>query len=275
MSNRWCVIKIGGELASDVERLARSVGTSIRRLQQANVKVLMVHGGGPQATALSRALALTPTLVKGQRVTDEATLEVMKMALAGQASVDVARALRKAQITALCTSGVSGSLLTAARRPPVVDTATGESVDYGWVGDVKSVNVSLLESLFSCGVVPVVASLAGDDSGNIYNVNADTVACGLAKALNAAVLFLVSNVAGVLRDKADPTSRIAHLPAPEARRLIAKGVIFGGMIPKIEEAISALEASVAQVHILGLDPPDAILRALEVPGAHGTRMTPE
>jgi acetylglutamate kinase len=266
-AGRWFVVKIGGELAQDVRKLAATVGKSVAAFLEAGVKVAVVHGGGPQATELSKRLGLVTRQVAGQRVTDEATLEVMKQALGG-VGVNVAQAMRLAGVTALATSGVSAGLVEATRRPPV--DVNGEQVDYGLVGDVTQVNVTLLESLARAGVVPVIACLAGDVLGNVYNVNADTVATRLASRLQAARLFLVSNVPGVLRDKNDPTTRIPRLTPAEGRAQIASGVIQGGMIPKVEESLAMLEEGIGAIHIVGLSPDSAILDEAREPGSRGT-----
>jgi acetylglutamate kinase len=273
-AGRWFVVKIGGELASDVPKLAVTVGAAVRAFVDAGVKVVIVHGGGPQATALSKKLGLETKQVLGQRVTDEATLEVMKLAL-GAVGIEVARAFRLAGVTALCTSGVSAGLVDATRRPPLDVEGQAEPVDYGLVGDIAHVNLALLESLASVGVVPVVGCLAGDAQGRVFNVNADTVATRIAGRLSAARLFLVSNVPGVLRDRSDPTTRIPRLSAPEARAQIASGAIQGGMIPKVEESLAMLDEGIDAIHIVGLDPPTSLLDEAREPGSRGTVFLPQ
>ncbi len=266
-AGRWFVVKIGGELARDVPLLSRTVGLAVAEFLRAGIKVAVVHGGGPQATELSQQLGLATKQVAGQRVTDEATLTVMKQAL-GAVGVEVARALRLAQVPALATSGVSAGLVEATRRPPV--RVGDEDVDYGLVGDVTSVNLSLLESLARSGVVPVISCLAGDSMGNVYNVNADTVATRLAGGVRAARLFLVSNVPGVLADRNDPASRIPQLTPGTARAHIANGAITGGMIPKVEESLAMLDEGIGAIHIVGLSPESALLDEARTPGSRGT-----
>jgi acetylglutamate kinase len=271
VSSDWYVIKIGGELAAEPKKLADTVGRAVRAFLEQGVKVAVVHGGGPQATELQKRLGLETRQVGGRRITDEATLEVMKMSLAGQVSVDVAAAFRLAQVPAVCTSGVSAGLVDAVKRPPmVVSGGPPEPVDFGLVGDVTTVNVPLLERLSQAGVVPVMGSLAGDADGRVFNVNADTVATRVAAQLKAKRLFLVSNVPGVLRDKNDPSTRIPKLTAAEARAQIASGVIVGGMIPKVEESLDMLDDGIGAIHIVGLNPADAILREAREPGSAGT-----
>jgi acetylglutamate kinase len=270
-AGRWFVVKVGGELAADRPRLAGSVGSSIHAFRDAGIRVAVVHGGGPQATELSKRLGLEPTMKGGRRVTDAATLEVMKMTLAGQVSVDVAAALRMAGVPALCTTGVSAGLVDAMRRPPKVITGAGpEPVDLGLVGDIVAVDTAALERLSGAGFVPVLGSLGGDAAGNVYNINADTVATRLAARLRAAKLFLVSNVPGVLRDKNDPSTRMPRLTPAEARAQMASGIIAGGMIPKVEESLAMLEEGIEAIHIVGIEPASALVDEALQPGSRGT-----
>lgn len=268
---RWFVVKIGGELAQDRAKLAQSVGRAARAFLDAGVRVAVVHGGGPQATELQKKLGLQPRMIGGRRYTDEGTLEVMKMTLAGQVSVDVAAAFRLAKVPALCTTGVSAGLVEAKKRPPTVISGAGpEPVDLGLVGDVTAVDTPLFTRLSDAGVVPVLGSLSGDEHGNVFNINADTVATRVAAQLHAAKLFLVSNVPGVLANKDDPKTRIPRLTPAEAKARIQSGVIQGGMIPKVEESLAMLEEGIDAIHIVGIDPPDALLGEARQPGSFGT-----
>ncbi len=268
---RWFVVKIGGELAMDKPKLAASVGAAVRAFLDAGIRVAVIHGGGPQATDLQKKLGLQPKMVAGRRYTDEATLEVMKMTLAGQVSVDVASAFRIAGVPALCTTGMSAGLIEAKRRPPKVMSGAGpEPVDLGLVGDVTGVNTEAFQRVSDAGFVPVLGSLSGDAQGNVFNINADTVATRVAAKLGAAKLFLVSNVPGVLANKDDPSTRLPTLTPAEARAKIASGVIQGGMIPKVEESLEMLEEGIEAIHIVGISPNDAVLREAEKPGSQGT-----
>jgi acetylglutamate kinase len=270
-AGRWFVVKVGGELAQHRAQLAASVGAAVRAFLDAGVRVAVVHGAGPQASELSGRLGLQPQMVGGRRMTDAATLEVMKMTLAGQVSVDVASAFRLAGVPALCTSGVSAGLLEATRRPPRPITGAGpEPVDMGLVGDVVAVRTEIFEGLAAAGLVPVLASLAADASGNVFNINADTVAARLAAELHAAKLFLVSNVPGVLRDKDAPSTRMPRLSRADAAAAIASGIIVGGMIVKVEESLAMLEHGIDAIHIVGVDPPEALLEEARSPGSRGT-----
>lgn len=234
----WHVIKIGGDLAQDRPKLAATIGAAVREKLEAKTKVAVVHGAGPQATELTKKLGLEPTMIAGRRLTDDATLEVMKMTLGGQVSVDVAAAFRIAGVPAVCTTGVSAGIVDARKRPPrVISGAGDEPIDLGQVGDVTGIAVDLLEKLASIGLVPVLGSLAGDSNGAVFNINADTVAARVAAALGAEKLYLVSNVPGVLQEK----TTLATLTRAESKQLIETGVITAGMIPKVEEAFALLD----------------------------------
>ncbi len=247
------VIKVGGEIAANVAAL-RSVAQDLSLLTHVNIRVVLVHGGGPQATNLSKRLGLEPKLVEGRRVTDEETLAVAKMVFAGQINVDILSALRLQGVSAVGLSGVDGDILEARRRPPTEmrDAQTGAMtvVDFGHVGDVVGVDTHLLKLLVENGYVPVVASLASDSEGNILNVNADTVATVLAQDLKASKLISLTSVPGLLRNAADPSTLISRLTVSEAEQAIASGVISGGMIPKVRTLIQALKAGVSEAVIL-------------------------
>jgi acetylglutamate kinase len=268
---RSMVIKLGGEIAADAEALD-SLAQDISLLTHVNVRVVLVHGGGPQATTLSRRLGLEPRLVQGRRVTDEDTLSVAKMVFAGQINVDILSALRRHGVRGVGLSGLDGDILSATRRPPteMKDEGTGEieMVDFGHVGDVTDVDPDLLKLLVGSGYVPVVSSLAGDSDGNTLNVNADTVASVLARSLGASKLITLTSVPGLLRDAANPESLVSHLTVAEARELMASGAVVGGMVPKLTTMIEALEGGVeAAVILSGVEESALLLELFTVDGA--------
>ena len=271
------VIKLGGDvLAGDslaaVAADIASVATATGGVRPG--RLVLVHGGGPQATALSERLGLTPRIVGGRRVTDAATLDVMKMIVAGQLDVDLVVALRAAGARAVGLSGTSG-VVRARRRPPRVVAGGGpDPVDFGLVGDVVGFDLALLTTLGDAGYLPVVACLGLAEpepstswGGQALNINADVVASQLAAAVRARALVAVTQVGGVRRDKDDPTTRIPRMTVAEARAAIADGTVKGGMIPKLEEAFAPLAAGVEAVHIVA---PGEVAAALETPGARGT-----
>lgn len=232
----------------------RSMSAEMARMTAQGVGVVVVHGGGPQADALTQKLGHTVRKVEGRRITDDNALEVIKMVYAGTINIEMLAALRGSGANGVGLSGVDAGLITVTRRPPtpIRDPRTGseELVDFGHVGNVASVDVSVLDLLLSAGYVPVVASLAADTEGNIYNINADTVATVLSKALDAEGLYLVTNVPGILRDPSDRSSLIPVCTTSEVRTLIDSGVISGGMLPKVQNCLSALRGGVKQVRIL-------------------------
>ena len=272
------VVKLGGEvlgapaLAEVVADLARAVAdTGTGGGFPDPPRFVIVHGGGPQASALSQRLGIEPRLVGGRRVTDQATLEVVKMVVAGQLNVDLVAALRAAGIAAVGLHGASG-LVRAHRRPPrPVSGGGSEPVDFGCVGDVDGFDLSLLAILGDAGYLPVVACLGASARGEVLNINADVVASQLAAAAGAVALIAVTGVGGVRRDAADPATRIGRLTVAEARAAIADGTVRGGMIPKLEEAFAPLAAGVGAVHVVGVG---EIAQSLAAPGSVGTLLLP-
>lgn len=270
---RTFVVKMGGEVVRS-EHLA-AITADLRDVVASGVRVVVVHGGGPQATELSKRLGMSPTIVGGRRVTDQATLDVMKMTVAGQVNVDLCAALVKAGAKPIGLHGASGPVIVATRRPPkVVPGAGPDPIDFGLVGDVTSVDGELLSLLCERGYLPVLACLGAGLDGAVFNINADTVANQVAIALRADGLLLVTDVPGVLRDIADPASRIARLSAEEGRQAIADGTVTKGMIPKLEESFAAIEQGVRTVHILGKLGRGDLARAVSSPGDVGTVLVP-
>lgn len=269
-AGKTAVLKFGGEVVADAPALA-GVLRDVAALHAAGWRLVLCHGGGPQANALQERLGLVPRKVAGRRVTDEATLQVMKCVLAGELSVDVVAAGAAAGLQAVGVSGVSAGLVTARRRPPIVVAGAGaEPIDFGLVGDIVEIRGALLEHLWAGGFTPVVNTLGIDPAtGAVFNINADTVASAIAAALRVDHLFLMTGVPGVLRDKDDPRTRIPRLTADEARAAIASGVIVGGMIPKVEEALANIALGIGAVHILGAQA--GVLQAeADAPGSRGT-----
>lgn len=255
------VVKLGGDVLNDAEVLDQ-VATQIALLSSLSIRLVVVHGGGPQATALSRRLGQEPVIVAGRRVTDDAALEVAKMVYAGALSSDLVAALREHRVQAVGLSGVDADLITAHRRPPVSlvdDAGATREVDFGHVGDVDRVDPRVITTLVEARFVPVVASLAGDDEGNIYNVNADTVAESLAVALRAQKLIFLTGAPGVLRDRNDPSTLVTFADPDDLAGLMASGALAGGMRPKVEACIRAATGGVERTHIIDGRAPDALL----------------
>lgn len=250
--DRVFVVKLGGDVLTDAEVLDHVAG-ELGLLHSLGIRIVVVHGGGPQASALLRRLGQEPVLVAGRRVTDDQALEVAKMVYPGLLATDLLSALRSHQVQGVGLSGVDADLITAHRRPPV--SVTGDDgatrlVDYGHVGDIDRVDARVITTLLDARFVPVVASLAGDGDGNVYNVNADTVAETLAIALKAMKLIFLTGAPGVLRDRTDPSSLVAFADPDDLAELLRSGIIAGGMRPKVEACIRAATGGVERTHII-------------------------
>jgi len=247
------VVKLGGEVLLNTTGLD-ALAADIALLSRHGLGVVVVHGGGPQADDLARRLGHTVRKVAGRRVTDDAALEIAKMVYAGSTNVEMLAYLKRHGARGVGLSGVDANLITVSRRPPTLirDPAAGkeEWVDFGHVGDISSVDVTLLHLLLDNACVPVVASLAADEEGRLYNVNADTIASALAVSLQAARLFLLTNVPGILLDPRDPSSRLPVASRDRLSALVESGAISGGMLPKVKNCLDALEGGVKQVQIL-------------------------
>jgi acetylglutamate kinase len=255
------VVKLGGEVLSEPAILDNVAG-QLALLSSLSIRIVVVHGGGPQASALSRRLGVEPRMVAGRRVTDDAALEVAKFVYAGQINVDLLAALRDHRVQAVGLSGVDAELITAHRRPPVPvmdDSGATVRVDYGHVGDIDRVDPRVLVTLMEARMMPVVASLAGGDGDDVFNVNADTVAEALAVALRAQKLIFLTGAPGVLRDRNDPSSLVTFADPDDLTGLMANGALAGGMRPKVEACIRAATGGVERTHIIDGRAPDALL----------------
>ena len=240
------LVKIGGALVADPATRAvfwRGVATLLTE-----GPVVVVHGGGPQSTALARRLGHEPRVVAGRRVTTDLDLDVAKWTLRGSASAELVASAVAEGVPAVGIAGLDGGLVRVVRRPP--RDVDGETVDFGHVGDVWAVEPHLARLLLGDGFVPVVSPLCADAAGNVLNVNADTVAAALARALGADRFRLVTDTGGVRRDPADPASHLAALDRAGYDAGVADGWISGGMRPKLDVAFEALAAGIPDVVIL-------------------------
>ncbi|MCK6479137.1 MAG: acetylglutamate kinase [Planctomycetaceae bacterium] len=272
------VVKLGGHLVKDRDAL-ENLSSDIALLHHVGMRICVVHGGGPQATELQERLGVEPQFVEGRRITDDATLEVAKMVFAGKINIEMLSALRAEGLHAVGLNGLSGGLITARRREalPMTDPATGEvrSVDFGHVGDIENVDSRVLRTLMDAGYVPVVASLGADGKGNVLNINADNVSLEMAVDLKADKFLNLTQVPGVMRDLGDEDSLLTDLTADEADRLMAEGVVRGGMIPKVRTCVSAVRRGIPRAHILnGLEPHSILLELFTVKGT-GTMISLE
>jgi acetylglutamate kinase len=249
------VVKYGGNAMVSPE-LRGQVADDLVFLQASGVPVVLVHGGGPEITALLERLGLISHFVQGIRQTDAATLEVVQMVLAGKTNKDLAALIHAHGGRAVGLSGIDGGLLRARKL------VQGD-VDLGFVGEITAVDCTVLTALMASGFLPVIATLAlGEESGGVYNINADTAAAQIAAALGAAAFLQLTNVPGLLRDLADPGSLIREVGRADIPALKAAGIISGGMLPKVDCCLTALEAGVAAAHIIDGRVPHALLAEL-------------
>jgi acetylglutamate kinase len=260
------VLKAGGEVFADAEQ-ARALMEQVGILHQVGIRVVLVHGGGPQSTKLAADLGLSTTFVDGRRVTDDASLDVATMVLNGQINTRILAACRDLEIPAVGISGVDAGLIKAHRRPPV-EREGEQAVDYGFVGDIDSVEAEVLQKQLDNGLMPVVSPLSCDESGTLLNINADTVAAAIAAELDAEKLILVTGAAGILEDRDDPSSLISYIDRKALDALRDAGKLADGMLPKAAAIDSALANGVARVHIISWKLPDSLL--LEVFTNEGT-----
>ena len=260
------VLKAGGEIFADpvqTNALMEQVGI----LHQVGIRVVLVHGGGPQSTELATALGIDTSIIDGRRVTDGPSLDVATMVLNGQINTRILAACRELQIPAVGISGVDAGLIRAHRRPPV-EREGDTPIDYGFVGDIDSVEAAILVSQLDNGFMPVVSPVSCDETGTLLNINADTVAAAIAAELNAEKLILVTAAAGILEDADDPQSLISYIDRAALDKLKADGKIADGMLPKAAAIDSALENGVGRVHVISYKVPDSLL--LEVFTNEGT-----
>lgn len=265
------VVKLSGEALDDPSRLGLFL-EQLEVLHRLGIRVVLVHGGGPQTTALASRLGLPTEKIDGRRVTDAATLDAAVMAMAGQVNTTLLAACRRAGVPAVGLSGIDADLVEARRRPPVA--TNGTTVDYGYVGDIAAVHPRVVERLVADGYVPVIAPLAADREGGILNINADTVAAELAIALGAEKLLFAVAVPGILERGDDPKSLISLLDLAGLSDLERKGVLSGGMLPKAKAIARALEGGVARVHLVPFATQDALLVELFTNEGIGTLVVP-
>jgi acetylglutamate kinase len=252
------VVKAGGGVFAEAES-TRSLVEQIGILHYFGVRVVLVHGGGPQLTELSAALGVPTQMVEGRRVTDARSIEVTTMVLNGLINTRVLAICRDLNIDAVGISGVDAGLVRAHKRPPVRLSADGEPVDFGYVGDIDTVDTTVLKKLLDNGLMPVVSPLSADESGTLLNINADTVAAALGAALGAEKLILCTGTPGILGSVADSRSLISYTDLAGLRRLRESGQIADGMLPKAKAIEDAIRGGVRRVHVVSYRAPEGIL----------------
>ncbi|MEL7296776.1 MAG: acetylglutamate kinase [Pseudomonadota bacterium] len=259
------VLKAGGEVFADAASTRRLM-TQVGILHQVGIRIVLVHGGGPQSTALASALGVDSQFIEGRRVTDEASLNVSAMVLNGQINTRILAACRDLDVPAVGISGVDAGLIKAHRRPPV-ETEKGQ-IDYGHVGDIDSVDADILRKQLDNGLMPVVSPLSADAQGELLNINADTVAAAIAAELNAEKLILATSAAGILADINDPGSLVSYIDRKGLAAMQTSGQLADGMLPKAAAIEAALKQGVKRVHIISHRVEDSLL--LEVFTNEGT-----
>jgi acetylglutamate kinase len=261
------VVKAGGAIFASIAS-TRTLIEQVALLHQLGIRVVFVHGGGPQATELARQLGIDTRMVQGRRVTDEGSLDVTTMVLNGLINTRILACCRDVGVPAVGISGVDAGLIRASKRPPVVMQREEAPVDFGFVGDIEHVDVDVIDKQLGLGLLPVVSPLSADSSGTLLNINADTVASALAVALKAEKLILCTGAPGILEDAADPSSLVSYLDLEGLKALGEKGSLSAGMMPKATSIESALLGGVKRVHIINFNDPDSLL--LEVFTNEGT-----
>ena len=261
-NNKIVVIKYGGNAMID-EQLKMQVMEDIVLLWLIGVKVVLVHGGGPEINDLMARLGKKAEFVGGLRVTDKETVDIVEMVLAGKVNKTLVTLLQACGGKAMGISGMDGRLIQAEIKDERL----------GYVGKVTKINIDPVMDLLEKGYIPVVSTLGCDEQGNIYNINGDTAAAYIAGALNAENMIMMTDIAGILRDKDDPASLIPRLTESEAHALYQDGTISGGMIPKVESCITALQKGVEKCVIMDGRVPHSIVMELLTNGGAGTMLT--
>lgn len=265
-NNKILVIKYGGNAMTNKE-LKDAVMTDIVLLSLVGIKVVLVHGGGPEISDMLKRLNIESHFVNGLRYTDEATVDVVKMVLAGKVNKELVQLLAQHKGNAIGLCGIDGGMLIAEKKK------TDDGQDIGYVGEITKVNTKPILDALANGNIPVIATVATDENGNTYNVNADTAAARIAAELGAENLILMTDIAGLLRDKDDPSTLISEVNVSEVPFLKMQGIISGGMIPKIECCVEAVRRGVNKTVIIDGRVPHSILIEILSNEGIGTQFT--
>lgn len=267
------VIKFSGKVTEDRDNLA-SLAEELALLHEVGIRVCVIHGGGKQLNELAEKLGVVQTVIGGRRVTDDDTLDLAKMIFRGKINTEILAQFRRRGIHAVGLSGIDGGVVTAVKRPPrdVLNKETGETkiVDFGHVGDVVNVDVSLINNLLDSNYLPIISSLGADDDGRIFNINADTIAAEIAVSLGAEKLILLTDVNGIYLKENDEATKISRLTLADAKKMIEDGLATGGMIPKLENLISLINRGVASAHIISGKNRNAVLAEVFTDEGTGT-----
>jgi acetylglutamate kinase len=266
-ANRTVVIKYGGAAMKDSNLKDKVIG-DIVFLSCVGVKPVVVHGGGPEINSWLAKLKIEPQFRDGLRVTDAATMDVVEMVLVGRVNKELVSLINQAGALAVGLCGRDANLIKARHADPV------NKERIGFVGEVTSIDTRLIKSLVASGYVPVISSVADDETGQAYNINADTVAGEIAAALDAEKLILLTDTPGILKDYQDPSSLLTRLDIKTARDLISQGIVSGGMIPKVNCCVRSLAQGVRAAHIIDGRIPHAILLEIFTDEGIGSMIVP-
>jgi len=268
--NKVFVIKAGGAVFSD-EISTRSLIEQVAILHQVGIKTVLVHGGGPQLDSMQATLGIDTRMVNGRRVTDQKSIDVTSMVLNGLINTRILAICRELDIEAIGLSGVDAGLVRAHKRPPArAADDSADTVDYGFVGDIDSVNSAVLEKLLENGLMPVVSPLSADSNGVLLNINADTVAAAIGGALSAEKLVLCTGAPGILERVEDPSSVISYTDIKGLQRLRDEGSLKDGMLPKAAAIESAIRSGVRRVHVISYKSNDSLLAEIFTNEGTGT-----
>jgi acetylglutamate kinase len=259
------IVKAGGELFLSPSA-TRALVEQIAILHQVGIQVVLVHGAGPQSTQLAKDRGLVTNMVHGRRVTDADTLDVITQ-VTTSINTQILESCQAIELPAIGMGGVKAGPLLAVKRPPVEVAGEG-LVDYGYVGNIESIDTRMIQAALDQGLVPVVSALSPNATDTLLNVNADTVAAALASALQAEKLILATGAPGILEDIADPASLISYLDLSGLKQLRDAGSLADGMLPKAEAIEAAINGGVPRVHIISYSLPDGLL--LEIFTNEGT-----
>ncbi|WP_174590956.1 acetylglutamate kinase [Methanocella conradii] len=268
------VVKVGGHAMVDPE--ARSgIIKDIVTLKFLGLKPVIVHGGGPEIDAMMKRMGKTPQFVSGFRVTDDETLEIVRMVLVGNVNTDIVSLIARHGGKGVGIIGNDGNFIVARKKAPEKVVMNGKEVDidYGWVGETESINPGILSLLLENGYIPAIAPIGYDAAGNCFNLNADTAAGDIAVAIKATSLVSLTDVDGVMMDPKKKETLIPQLSVAQCYELINKGVVSRGMIPKILSSISVIKGGIKSVHIINGNLPHALLQELFTDKGVGTCIT--
>ena len=271
-NGKTIVVKYGGNAMVNDE-LKDKVMQDIALMKFVGIRVVIVHGGGPEITEFLKKVGKESSFVSGLRVTDEETVEIAEMVLDGKINSEIVTLLNRRGIRAVGLSGKDAGLIQAEKKlATVYEDGEKTKVDIGYVGKAKRIDITIVEDLLKQNYVPVIAPIGVGDRGESYNINADYVAADIAGALKAEKLLLLTDTEGVYRDFNDKSTFLSTLAADDARQMIRDGLIAGGMIPKVEACLRSLRAGSKKTHILDGRLPHSIILELFTDGGIGTQV---